>query len=46
MTPFYIAVAKENIKIIKLLLTNKNIDINIMNEMNEIFNFVFFLYYV
>lgn len=46
MTPFYIAVAKENIKIIKLLLTNKNIDINIMNEMNVIFNFVFFLYYV
>ena len=46
MTPFYIAVAKENIEIIKLLLTNKNIDINIMNEMNVIFNFVFFLYYV
>ena len=28
-TAFYIAVEKENIEIIKLLLTNENIDINI-----------------
>ena len=28
-TPLYKAVEKENIKIIKLLLTNKNLDINI-----------------
>ena len=33
-TALYTAVEKENIEIIKLLLTNENIDINILNIFN------------
>ena len=33
-TALYVAIEKENIEIIKLLLTNENIDINILNVFN------------
>ena len=36
-TPLYAAVEKENIEIIKLLLTNENIDANILNIFHHIY---------
>lgn len=32
MTPLYLAVEKQNIEIIKYLLTNDKIDVNILNN--------------
>ena len=37
-TAFYLAVEKENIEIVKLLLTNEKLDINILNIFNIFFH--------
>ncbi len=37
-TPLYVAVEKENVEIVRLLLTKEDIDVNIQ----YIFNFLFF----
>ena len=39
-TAFYLAVEKENLEIIKLLLTNDKIDINIINIFLISFNII------
>ena len=44
-TALYLSVEKENIEIVKLLLMNAKIDINILNIINRIFMWFKILYF-
>lgn len=44
MTALHIAVKQENVEIVKLLLSNKNLDINAKKVFNTLFPYTIFIY--